>query len=133
METLIGGLVSFLLLHFTTHPSSKINKKLSNISPKKRTIKRMEIFPRLNIEAKNRRIHIHHWMILTPLFIASQTIGKGFMQSDLLHGFMLGGIFQGLMYKDSLKFIHHNKDYKEKILSTSYHRIPFLTRKKQSN
>jgi hypothetical protein len=122
METLISGAVSFFLFHFATHPNSKINKKLSSFGGERRAIKRVQFFPRVNIEARNKRIHIHHWMIFTPLFIALQTVGKNFGQADLFSGFMLGGILQGLMYNDSFKFIHHNKDYKDKITSAAYHK-----------
>jgi hypothetical protein len=122
METLISGVASFFLFHVASHPKSKINKKLSKITPSTK-IKRVELFPRFNIEAKNRRFYIHHWMLLAPLFVVTQTLGKGILQSDMLHGFMLGGIVQGLLYKDSLKFIHHNKDYYKKITATSYHRL----------
>ncbi len=125
MEALISGVASFFLFHFATHPGSKINKKLSKIAPSTR-IKRVELFPRLNIEARNRRFYIHHWMVLAPLFVVIQTVGKGILQSDLLNGFMLGGIVQGLLYKDSLKFIHHNKTYRRKIANASYHRLSTL-------
>src|SRR5688572_850441 len=122
METLLSGAVSFFLFHFATHPSSKINKKLSSFGGERRAIRRVQFFPRLNIEAKNKRFHIHHWMIFTPVFIVLQTFGRNLTQSDLFSGFMLGGILQGLMYNDSFKFIHQNKDYKEKITSTAYHK-----------
>ncbi|HVZ66806.1 MAG TPA: hypothetical protein VG917_00945 [Patescibacteria group bacterium] len=126
METIISGIASFLFFHFTTKPKSKINKKIPR--NKLTLFKRVGVFPNLNFEAKNKVVHVHHWMVFTPLFIAAQTILRnvGFFQSDMLHGLMLGGIFQGLMYEDSLKFIHNSKDYKEKITSTSYHGFRFL-------
>ena|SRR3989344_2028923 len=123
METLISGVASFILFHLTTRPSSKINRKFPSAK-----IKRIEFFPRFNIEAKNKIFHIHHWMIFAPLLIVVQTIGRswGIFQSDMVHGFMWGGLIQGLMYEDSLKFIHHPEVYRKKITSTSYHGLRFL-------
>lgn len=123
METLISGAFSFVVFHFATRPKSKINKKLPRAK-----VKRFELFPRFNVEAKNRIFHFHHWMVLTPIYLFAQTIGKdlGILQSNILQGFMLGGIVQGLMYEDSLKFIHHNKEYNKKIKASSYHGFRFL-------
>ena len=123
METLISGIASFTLFHLATRPKSKINKKLPRAK-----VKRFQLFPRFNVEAKNRIFHVHHWMILAPLYLFAQTIGKdfGILQSNILQGFMLGGIVQGLMYEDSLKFIHHEREYHKKIRASSYHGFRFL-------
>ena len=101
METLIGGVASFLVFHLTSHPRSQISKKMPNAR-----IKRVQFLPHLRIEIKNRIFHIHHWMLFTPVYLFAQTKGTGILQSDLLHGVLIGGILQGLMYKDSLKLIH---------------------------
>jgi hypothetical protein len=126
METIFSIIASFLFFHFTTRPKSKIGKKMPRTK-----IKRVQIFPSFHVEARNKVVHVHHWMIFTPLLIAAQTILKniGFFQSDILQGLMLGGIFQGLMYEDSFKFIHHVKDYNKKIRSTSYHKPQKLLKK----
>ena len=101
METIIGGVTSFLVFHLTTHPKSRIGKRI----PRAR-IKRVQFLPNLRIEAKNRILHIHHWMLFAPIYLFAQAKGSGILQSDLLHGFLIGAILQGLMYKDSLKLIH---------------------------
>jgi hypothetical protein len=123
METLISGLASFAFFHLATRPKSKINKKLPRAK-----LKRFELFPRFNVEAKNKIFHFHHWMVLAPVYLFTQTIGKdfGILQSNILQGFLLGGIVQGLMYEDSFKFIHHNHEYQKKITSSSYHGFRFL-------
>jgi len=121
MDAIISGVASFIIFHLASHPNSRIQKKLPRAK-----IKRVQLFPNLNFEAKNRVFHIHHWMVFTPLLILVQTWGRGILQSDLLNGFMIGGIVQGLLYKDSLKFVHHNKDYQKKIRNTSYHRLKSL-------
>ena len=125
MEAFLSGLVSFLLFHLTSRPKSKINKKYPSLK-----FRRFELFPRINFEAKNKIFHIHHWMYLAPILLITQTVGRGihFLQSDVLNGFIIGGILQGLMYEDSFKFIHHTKEYKDKITSTTYHGFRFLKR-----
>ncbi len=125
METFLSGIASFVIFHLTTRPKGKINQKYPRVK-----FKRIQLFPSFNFEAKNKIVHVHHWMWLTPLYVIAQTIGRGFaiFQSDIVHGLLLGGILQGLMFEDSFKFIHHNKDYQKKIKSTSYHRFGFLKR-----
>ena len=101
METLIGGVTSFLVFHLASHPKSRIGKKVPHAK-----IKRVQFLPHLRIEAKNKILHIHHWMLFAPIYLFVQAKGSGILQSDLLNGFLIGGILQGLMYKDSLKIIH---------------------------
>lgn len=101
METLIGGVTSFFLFHLISHPKSKITRKVPHAR-----IKRIQLLPNLRIEVKNRFVHIHHWMLFIPLYLFAQVKGSGIFQSDLLHGFLIGGIFQGLMYRKSLKLIY---------------------------
>ncbi|HVZ11412.1 MAG TPA: hypothetical protein VG965_00090 [Patescibacteria group bacterium] len=134
METIISGIVSFFLFHFATHPNSRLNKKLTpKVGSSKKIGSRVEFFPRFNIEAKNKKFHVHHWMIFAPLLIVTQTVGRGigFLQSDIAQGFMIGGLLQGLLYQDSLKIVHQNKDYHKKITQGSYRRVhPFKRKKK---
>ena len=101
METILSGIASFALFHVFSHPRSRVSRKVPYAG-----IKRVQFLPNLKIEAKNRILHIHHWMLFAPLYLFVQTKGSGIFQSDLLQGFLIGGILQGLMYKDSLKVIH---------------------------
>jgi hypothetical protein len=101
METIISGIASFAVFHIFSHPKSRVTKKMPHTR-----IKRVEILPNLRIEVKNRFVHIHHWMLITPVYLFVQTKGSGILQSDLLHGFLIGGIVQGLMFKNSLKLIY---------------------------
>ena len=114
---LFGIFIGFLLFTLTTHPGSRINKKL----PEKK-IKNFQIFPRVNISARNRVFHFHHWIILTPFYLFLQN----FLHSDILHGIILGGIVQGLMFKDRFKIIFKREDYHQ-IKESSIH-IPLLQR-----
>lgn len=101
METLVGGTVSFIIFHLISHPTSRITKKIPQAK-----IKKIQILPNLRIEVKNRVFHVHHWMWIAPFYVAAQIIDKGILKSDLVHGALLGGFLQGLLFRDSLKFIH---------------------------
>lgn len=119
MEALASGVASFILFHLTTHPKSKINKKL----PSKK-FSRVQIFPRISIEAKNRVFHFHHWMIFTPLYFLTQHTGNAFLQSSLLHGFLLGGIVQGLLFADRFRIVFHLKEYRR--VNRSSYNLSFI-------
>ena len=101
MEILLSGIASFALFHVISHPKSRVSKKVPLAK-----IKRVQFLPNFRIEVKNKVFHIHHWMLFAPIYVFAQVKGAGILQSDLLHGFLIGGIVQGLMYKDSLKLIH---------------------------
>ena len=117
---LITAAGSFLVFHFASHPKSRFNKKL----PNKKIASRVQIFPRINIEAKNRIFHFHHWMIFTPLYLFTQHTGNGLFNSGLIRGILLGGIIQGLLYADRFKLIFNVNDYK-KVKRSSYN-VSFL-------
>lgn len=101
METIIGGVTSFLVFHLASHPKSSISKKIPHAR-----IKRVQFLPNLRIEVKNRILHVHHWMLFASIYLFAQAKGSGILQSDLLHGFLIGGILQGLMCRDSLELIY---------------------------
>ena len=101
MEMLLGGVASFFVFHLISHPKALIGKKIPQAK-----IKRIQFLPNLRIEVKNKILHVHHWLWISLLFLAIQTIDKGMLKSDLLQGILLGGILQGLLGQDSLKLIH---------------------------
>lgn len=119
MEALFSGAASFAFFHFATHPKSKINKRL----PSKK-ISRIQIFPRIHIQAKNRIFHFHHWMLFAPAYVFAQKANTEFLHSDIITGFLLGGIIQGLLYADRFRFVIHQKEY-HKIKKSSYN-LSFL-------
>ena len=108
MEALISGVISFLVFHLTSHPKSKFSQKI----PSKK-IKRIQVSPSIAVEAKNRVFHFHHWMIFTPLYFYSQHAGTSWLNSSLVHGFLLGAIIQGLLYADRFRFVFHVQEYKK--------------------
>ncbi len=117
-EIILGGSVGFILFMLATHPGSKVNRRL----PEKK-IKNLQIFPRFNVSAKNRVYHVHHWMFLTPILLVVQSL----FQSNIIHGFFIGGILQGLMFKDRFRFIFKNDEYHMQIKNSSVH-VPLIKR-----
>lgn len=114
---IFGALIGFLLFTLATHPKSRINKKLPD-----KKIRNVQLFPRINVSTRNRIVHVHHWMFLTPILLFIQN----FTQSNLLHGFLIGGILQGLMFKDRFKLIFKNEEYHQ-VKKSSMH-IPLIGR-----
>lgn len=95
LETMLGGALGFSLFSLTSHPNSPLNRKL----PQKK-VWRFHITPEIKIRLRNTFLHCHHWLIFAGLFIFFQTTEKAFLQSDMIQGFMIGSIAQGLTYED---------------------------------
>ena len=117
-EILFGALLGFLLFTLTSHPKSRISKKLPD-----KKIKNLQVFPRVTISAKNRVFHFHHWIMLTPILLFFQNI----IHSDLLQGLLIGSIFQGLLYKDRFKIIVKQAEHAKQVKNSSFH-IPLIKR-----
>ena len=103
VETLVGGVLGFSLFTLTSHPKSPINKKL----PAKTLTRRVHVTPAVKLELKNRFIHLHHWFIFTSLYVGAHLSEKAFLHSDVVQGFMLGSIAQGLTYEDRFMLVYH--------------------------
>lgn len=119
-ETIVGAIVSFLAFTLATHPKSKINKKL----PEKK-IKNLQIFPRVSISIRDRVFHFHHWILLTPVYLFLSNVG-GFLSTNVVHGLFLGGIMQGLMFRDRFRMVFRKDEY-HAVKHSSFH-IPSITR-----
>lgn len=117
-ETLTGGIIGFVIFTIGSHPKSKINIKLPD-----QKIRNLQVFPRVNVVAKNKVIHIHHWIILAISYLLIQN----FIQIAIVNGILLGGVFQGLLYKDRFRILFKPEEYREEIKSGSLH-IPLLQR-----
>lgn len=97
--------LGYLTLKYTTHPSSRIRKKLPNIKTK-----RIQIFPVIRIHIFGRVIHFHHWFCFSIILILSFFISIGILDFAVTKGILLGGIIQGLrMPKGHRKIIY--KDF----------------------
>ncbi len=97
--------LGYLTLRVTSHPASRIRKKLPNIKKG-----RVQIFPVLRFKMFGRVIHIHHWISFSILLLLSFFITWGIFDFMVTKGILLGGIIQGLtMPKEHRKIIY--KDF----------------------
>lgn len=126
---IIGAIASFVIFTVASHPRSKLNRKLPDTK-----FKNVQVFPRISVAIRSRIIHFHHWLLLTPFYLWAQNAEKGFMHSDMVQGLVLGGIMQGLMFKDRFRLVHKRDEF-HKVKESGFHlpRIPHRIRRRLSN
>lgn len=83
--------LGFLTLKATTHPQSRIRKKLPNIKTR-----RVQVFPVIRFYFFGRVIHLHHWINFSILLVLSIFITGNILDYVVTKGLLLGGIIQGL-------------------------------------
>lgn len=83
--------LGYLTFRATTHPTSRIRRKMPNVR-----MKRVQIFPVLRIRMFGRMIHLHHWFSFSVLLISTAFINMGVLELPLAKGLLLGGVIQGL-------------------------------------
>lgn len=81
-----------------------IKRRVEKRTPTLKT-KRITILPVLQLEVKNRKIWIHHWMWLSVLFGLLSYNTQTFGQLLFLKSVCASGVLQGLLYKDRFKII----------------------------
>lgn len=96
-------LVGYYLFLMFSHPEKKQHKL-----PKLR-VKNIQILPNLKIYGKHKDYHIHHWVLLSVILALGAFVYEGIIRSPLLNGVTIGGILQGLRYKDRFKIRYPKK------------------------
>lgn len=96
--------LGYLTLKATSHPNSRIRRKLPNLR-----VKRVQIFPVFRVYMFGRVIHLHHWISFSIILAASAFISFGIFDYVFTKGLLLGGIIQGL----SLPKEHRRIIYKD--------------------
>lgn len=96
--------LGFLTLKVTTHPQSRIRRKLPNIKTR-----RVQVFPVIRFYFFGRVIHLHHWINFSILLILSIFITGNILDYVVTKGLLLGGIIQGL----TLPYEHRKIVYKD--------------------
>lgn len=97
--------LGYLTLRITSHPASRIRRKLPNIKKG-----RVQLFPVLRFKLFGRVIHIHHWISFSILLILSFFIQSNILDFTVTKGILLGGVIQGLrLPKEHRKIIY--KDF----------------------
>jgi hypothetical protein len=100
LKMLIGAGVGYYFFKTTSRPGSRINRRI----PQKQ-IKNLEILPSIKIKRRDKAIHLHHWLNFTSLYLYLLTRKRKYLRHQLVNGFILGSIYQGLTYKDRFKII----------------------------
>lgn len=96
---LIGFTCGFVTYLFTSHP-----RLLKNKFPVKK-FGRLSILPHLGITIRKTFFRIHHWLYLSIVLAVVVFLTKNFLETNLfLKSILVGGIFQGLIYKNRFKF-----------------------------
>ncbi len=83
--------LGYLTLRATSHPTSRIRRKLPNIK-----VKRVQFFPVVRVYMFGRVIHLHHWVSFSVLLIISAFISFGVLDYMFTKGLLIGGIIHGL-------------------------------------
>lgn len=97
--------LGYLTFRVTSHPSSRIRKKLPNIKTK-----RVQIFPVIRFYFFGRVIHLHHWVNFSILLLLSLFLNAGTLDFTITQGILLGGVLHGLsLPKEHRKIIY--KDF----------------------
>lgn len=97
----IGGILfGYGFTRVLSHPNYNLKLKLPNIR-----FKAVEILPNLKIRLKRHILHIHHWIFLSAIFGGLIIASSSFTQLLLVKSFCLGGIIQGVCYKDRFRIL----------------------------
>lgn len=83
--------LGYLTCKATTHPTSRIRKKMPNLK-----VKRLQLFPILRIYVFGRFLHFHHWFNFSVVLATTAFINAGILDTTIARGLLLGGIIQGL-------------------------------------
>lgn len=101
LKLAIGALAGFSIGWILSHQKSNVKKKL----PEKK-IKSLQILPNIKLERKDKVYHFHHWMVLSSFYFPLLIKKGNFLKHKFLHGVVLGGIVQGLSFKDRFNIIY---------------------------
>lgn len=108
-----GGALGYFLFWLASHPThSPLRKRI----PQKQ-YKGVSILPEIKIARKNKEFHFHHWLNISTLYLLIFLKKKRLPHSKFINGLMVGGIIQGLSYKDRFKII--KKYEKEELIHSS--------------
>lgn len=98
-EALLALLFGFVIHNLLTKPKY-LKKKVPRLNAGP-----IEILPSLKIKFKNKTVHLHHWIWLSAAIGISNHLAQGISNLIFLKLFALGGIFQGLTFKDRFEIL----------------------------
>ena len=104
--------LGYLTFRVTTHPTSRIRRKLPNIKTQ-----RVQVFPVLRFKVFGRVFHIHHWMSFSIILLLSFFLSIGVLDFIVTKGLLIGGIIHGLTIpKKQRKIIYKNVSLEELVV-----------------
>lgn len=83
--------LGYLTFKATSHPNSRIRRKLPNVK-----VKRVQVFPVVRIYLFGKVFHLHHWFGFSLLLAISAFSNVSVLDHVVTRGLLLGGIIQGL-------------------------------------
>lgn len=95
-----------------THPSSRIRKRMPNI-----TTKRVQVFPVLRFRLFGRVVHLHHWIYFSIILIVSFFVSLGVVDYIVTKGVLIGAIVHGLTLPKKHRKIIYKAQSIEKIIA----------------
>ena len=107
LETVLGSVIGFSLFTITSRPNSPVGKKL----PQKK-VGWIHLTPEFRLHFRNTFIHLHHWIICAGLYVVAQMTEKSFLHSDIVQGFLIGSVAQGLSYEDRFMMFYSSTQQK---------------------
>lgn len=106
--------LGYLTLKATTHPASKIRRRLPNIKTR-----RVQVFPVIRFYFFGRVIHLHHWVNFSLLLLLSVFVTGGILDYMVTKGLLLGGVIQGLTMPGEHRKIVYKDFSVERLTSVS--------------
>src|SRR3989344_2367915 len=100
---LFGCAVGFISLFALTHDTHK--RSFKHKLPKIRLLKNFEVCPNIKFRFSHYQMHLHHWVALGLLFLILSEFAGGLVEVNTVKGFFIGGVAQGLTYKDRFHFL----------------------------
>lgn len=104
LKLFLGAVLGFSFFSAASNNNSPINKRLPN-----KKIKNISLFPRIKIHYKKDYYHIHHWIILSAIYLPL-FLKKTERKSNFLRGLFLGSIIQGLTFPDRFKIKYNSSE-----------------------
>lgn len=103
LSIIMSACTGFLVSWFISHPShpKAFHKRLPSFK-----LKSLEVLPNIKFITHSYEIHIHHWLIMTVIYITFTIYPGNVLDSHLfMQGLIFGGLGQGLTYSDRFVFI----------------------------
>ena len=100
---ILSAFWGFIIAFFFSHPTHPISVKRRVPSIR---IKWIQFTPNLKINLHSYEIHIHHWIHILVIYITLTVYPGNLLDSHMaIQGFLLGGVGQGLLYRDRFSII----------------------------